>query len=382
MKYTPLTSAQTSLVAHFLRNGGSLSDVAAKGINVTRHKDFPELVHFKYSQFGSDVSDPFVRECRSLVLDESDSWNTVVNCMPRFFNYGEVTADPIDWSTARVQEKVDGSLIQVAWYKERWIVTTSGTPDASGKVGSHGLDFSELFWSTHEKLFGSREIVGGIKTYTYIFELCTPLNRVVVTHKEPKIVLITMRRTIDGWEYRDFLNATYPRPKVFNLGTLEDTVASLALLPPTEQEGYVITDSQLRRIKCKSPAYVALSHLKDRGTTLKSLTEVYLKGEFPELLSAFPEWEPVTDLISSKFRWLEWRVDCEFQSLKHIESQKDFALEALKTPWSNFLFLMRKGTDLKDIIQQTRTEHLVNYLGLDKTSVSDLLLKHDKSANY
>lgn len=63
------------------------------------------LIIFSYgveADFGIDV----VRECRGIILDETDGYNPV--CVPffKFVNYGEPYADNIDWNTARVQEKI------------------------------------------------------------------------------------------------------------------------------------------------------------------------------------------------------------------------------------------------------------------------------------
>jgi tRNA splicing ligase len=52
-----------------------------------------------------------VQECRGLILDESANWRIVAFPYTKFFNYGEEHAASIDWSTACVQEKLDGSLM-------------------------------------------------------------------------------------------------------------------------------------------------------------------------------------------------------------------------------------------------------------------------------
>ena len=49
---------------------------------------------------------------------------------------GESSADAIDWSTARVMEKLDGSLATLYWYKGEWHVSSSGVPDASSEYAA------------------------------------------------------------------------------------------------------------------------------------------------------------------------------------------------------------------------------------------------------
>ena len=50
-------------------------------------------------------------------------------CRPfdKFFNVGEVNAADIDWSTAQVREKVDGSLMKIWFDNGDWHLSTNGT---------------------------------------------------------------------------------------------------------------------------------------------------------------------------------------------------------------------------------------------------------------
>lgn len=52
----------------------------------------------------------------------------------KFFNYGENGSASIDWKTARVYEKIDGSLLTLYFAMGEWHVASSSLPDASGKI--------------------------------------------------------------------------------------------------------------------------------------------------------------------------------------------------------------------------------------------------------
>ena len=91
---------------------------------------YPNLVLFKYDQVNSPMDNPVVQECRGIILDEADDWRVIARPFTKFYNYGEPNAASIDWTTARVQEKVDGSLCAFYHYKGDWHVATTGTPDA------------------------------------------------------------------------------------------------------------------------------------------------------------------------------------------------------------------------------------------------------------
>lgn len=117
-------------------------------------EDYQNLVLIKYSQLGSDFKVhlanesnslavlahpqyPLVQECRGIILDDERDWAVVAMPYAKFFNFNEPHAHTIDWSTATVCEKADGSLMTLYWYKDSWHVSSSGIPDASGKYASH-----------------------------------------------------------------------------------------------------------------------------------------------------------------------------------------------------------------------------------------------------
>lgn len=93
--------------------------------NLKISRDGP-CVMFKYNQLSSDFSNPIVREARGIIFRE-DNWKCVRRAFDKFFNYGEPNAAEIDWNTAKVQTKYDGSLIS-AWFDDKkWHYSTNGT---------------------------------------------------------------------------------------------------------------------------------------------------------------------------------------------------------------------------------------------------------------
>ena len=89
-------------------------DLEAKNIRVKQQGD---LAIFNYRP-GADFNDEIVREARGIIIDIK---NLSVVCYPftKFGNYYESYADDIDWSTAQVQEKIDGSIVKLYHYNLR-----------------------------------------------------------------------------------------------------------------------------------------------------------------------------------------------------------------------------------------------------------------------
>ena len=104
------------------------------GINSKNHPEFKNLIHLKYTQSVSPMQEAIVQDCRGIILDTKDDWNVVSMAFSKFFNHGETKAATIDWTTATVQDKADGTLCVLYAYADGWHIATTGTPDAGGRI--------------------------------------------------------------------------------------------------------------------------------------------------------------------------------------------------------------------------------------------------------
>jgi hypothetical protein len=365
-------------VQKFLRAGGTLDDLLTKyAIKARRHGEHSNLVLLKYNQIESPFSERIVQECRGIILDESQDWRVVSRAFDKFFNHGEGHAAQIDWSTAQVQEKVDGSLCVLYPYGGEWHVATSGTPDGCGDVHMSGERFSDLFHRAVAELDGELPIPNN---RCYFFELTSPLNRIVVPHATLGLTLLGARE-IDTQEQvsaemavNDF--GTWLRAvRSFPLQSFEDIAASFAGMNPLAQEGYVVVDGNFNRVKAKHPGYVALHHAKD-GLSLKSFVEIARSGETSEVLTAFPEFAPMVEDAKLRVERLVSYLEGAYDSIKDIEVQKDFALRATKTKCSSPLFLLRAGkvSSLRRAVADMQMDRLMDLLGYGAKEASPVVV--------
>lgn len=358
---------------HFLRNGGTLSDLESKyAIKHNRHEQHPNLVQLKYNQIESPMGEPLVRQCRGIILDEADNWNCVARPFDKFFNYGEGHAATIDWNTARVTEKLDGSLIILYCYNGEWEVATSGMPDARGEVNGYGFSFAKLFWAVWHGLKYPHPLDWMNPENTYMFELMTPFNRVVVPHKNDYVVLIGIRNTQTGQELPLETDLVH-RVSSFPLQSFEQIEATFSTMNPLHQEGYVVVDGQFNRVKVKHPGYVALHHLRD-GLGPKRILEVVRGGETTEFLTYFPEFTDTFLDIKGKFDALVNQLEDTYNKYKNIESQKEFALSIKGTPFTGAMFAIRAGQfqSVREYLAQVNIKHLVDTLKIkDASNVVD-----------
>ena len=361
-------------IQRFLRAGGTPADLLAQyAITTKRHPRYPNLALFKYNMVESPFAEAIVRECRGIILDEARDWAVTSRAFDKFFNHGEGHAAAIDWSTARVQEKADGSLIVLYHYDGRWQVASSGTPDAGGQVYGFPRTFADLFLET----FGDPEskIAPGYEKLCFYFELMTPFNRIVVRHAEPKVVLLGARNVETGHELRPAvagcLVADCTVIREYPLTSVADIEASFAAISPLEQEGYVVCDAAFNRIKVKHPGYVALHHMKG-GLSFKGLLAVARAGETSEVEAAFPEFGEQLGEMRRRVDGLVAELTGAYSVLAHIESQKEFALCATKSRCGGALFAVRAGKSpsIRQFIADMRIDGLADLLGYKAEQVA------------
>ena len=335
-------------VQGILRKEG-LEGLSRLSVEVKRHREHPNLVHLSYHQFESPMELEAVRECRGLILDEDDDWSIVCYPFKKFFNAREKHAAEINWKTARAWEKVDGSLMTLYYYKGKWYVSTTGTPDADCPLQKTDLTYREKFNELlFQQLRAARLKIEDVffPDHCYMFELVGPDNRIVVRYPEWKLYLLGVRKLFDLSEWFFFhghgIGGTFDMPEIFYFSSLEEAENAAAALDPMGCEGFVVCDSSFNRLKIKSPRYVELHHLKSELTP-RRLLEVIRRGESSEFLTYFPEWSPEFSRMEAVYNVLVDQIDRDFFRLKHIEDRKVFAQTVEHFNNKHALFALKSG---------------------------------------
>lgn len=329
------------IIQNYLRSGGTIDELKNKfAIDATRHKTYNNLILLKYNQIESPFAESMVCEARGIILDEADDWRVICTRFSKFFNHGEGHAAPIDWKTARVQEKVDGSLTTPYFYDNKWHVATSGSPDASGEVNGFPFTFAELFWKTFEEMKLS---LPNNTDLCPSFELTSPFNRVVIPHKTASLTLIGIFDRVTGNEFVDH-KTTYPVVKSYAFNSLGDVVSYAKTLNGIEQEGFVVVDGNFNRVKIKGDQYVALHHLKDSWGP-RRIVEIVRVGEIAEVCAYFPEYADQFNDTKARYDRLVQNLNDTYDKLKSLTVQKDFALavQAHKCSVPGALYSLRAG---------------------------------------
>jgi hypothetical protein len=320
---------ETMKTTDFMREHENWRELLSKAPYFISFDEDDNFALLKYDQIRSDFSEPIVRECRGLIVDKN-TYTPVALSFYKFFNVQEPNADTIDWGSAVVQEKVDGSKI-LLWfdnYEYAWRISTSGCLNASGaNVGDLGVNFKDLFMEVFDiELFVRLE-----KNCCYTFELVSPLTRVVVPYEKTDIYFIGMRNMVTLEEVDpmgNFSLSHIKRPRRFSLNTLEDCLKATEQMG-YDEEGFVVVDKNWHRVKIKSPAYVAAHHLKNNGAvSRKRILEIIEQGEQDEFLGYFPEYKKYFDEIEELMNLKDGELLSAIYEIDHLTStdRKDFAL--------------------------------------------------------
>lgn len=328
------------------------------------------LVMLKYNQIDSDFNNEIVRECRGLIFDE-DTLEPVSIPFFKFGNYGESYCPTIDWKSAKILEKLDGSLIKVVRLSTNdYLISTNGTINAYNSPLQNDLVCPyETYGQLFDSIITKKQLNALEQNKTYMFELTSPYNRVVVPYTESRLSLIGIRDNIslkEEYIYDSCLKDLFPLPKKYEFKSLEDCITAAKELP-YDDEGYVVLDNNFNRVKVKSLAYVNAHHLKSNDClTVKRVLSIILENEVDEYLIYFPEHKNIFDEYNQKLYNIRNNYDNqwkEFQKeLPNLPTRKDIALFLKNSNYDlSFIFAMldKKVDNVQEYIHKLTLDSII-----------------------
>jgi len=352
-------------VQHYLIENSVEKLTEEFGIKV---REYPEegIIILNYSMIDSPKINPIVIECRSLILENVSPYKVVSRSFDRFFNYNECqNTNKFNFDKAVIWEKLDGSIINVYYHNDKWNISTKSM--ALGEATTPmGDKFSDIFKSVIDmSIFSKYDNIGK----TFIFELVSPLNRVVKPYTTTEAYLLSVRCKYTGkeasltelHEYSTELNIKLPTH--YRLSDYTAIIATFKDLAAVD-EGYVAIDyATHHRLKIKNPSYLAISNMRENGAiSEKRLVQLVFSNDTEEYLLLFPEDSHIFKPYISAFEQLMNDIHTNYKLFNGVESQKDFALLISNFHYKAILFQMRKGVPLEDILNGTSSDFKVNLL--------------------
>lgn len=240
--------------------------------------DCSPYVLFKYG-VSPNFKDPMVQEARGIILNKVTG---KVVCWPfrKFGRYDESYADKIDWSTAKVLEKIDGSIIKLWYdeYKNKFVFSTDKTIYAEDALIEDDNGELTSFLNLIEQSDNYKDICKLIengsldKNNTYIFELVNQVNQVVIHYNDRTLYHIGTRNNVTGEETN--IDIGIHKPEEYPVKSLQECIKFVDNLTADEYghiyncfyEGAVVVDANWNRVKVKTTIYQVLHNIVSGST--------------------------------------------------------------------------------------------------------------------
>lgn len=228
------------------------------------------------------------------VLTKTPITGYVLRAFDKFFNYGESEAVSLNWhdNNVTVLEKIDGSLIKIWYDRDNWHISTNGTINAFTCSCGENTNFGEVFtrvlrerynYSSLDDFFHVLDM-----SYTYIFELISVQNPIVVQYNKEDIYYLGRRNIKTMREDRNGKPPHLPEPRHYNFNSLHDCLLTAHDLDASH-EGYVCLDSHFNRIKIKGNEYLRLHRIRHNGhLTPTVVVELWQNDILDDYVTNFP----------------------------------------------------------------------------------------------
>lgn len=294
---------------------------------------------------------------RGLVLNSEGI--LIAKCLPKFFNYQELSEDKIPTGPFKVYDKLDGSYLQIFRYKNDIVVTSRGS-----FTSDQAIKGKEILFKKYNHLVDKIEY--GIN---YIFEIIYPANRIVVDYGDLEdIIMISTINTETGVDR--IIDIGFPIVKQYDGLTDFEEIKALnvdnlegIILAYIDADGNVI-----ERMKSKFSEYVRL-HRVLTNCSSRDIWNIMRRGEsLNEVLERVPDefydWvEMHQDSLNKKFKEIEDLCLKNYKPIKMLKLlqalpngsddvllRKEAALFIKRNKYQNVLFAMYNGMSYNDII--------------------------------
>jgi T4 RnlA family RNA ligase len=284
---------------------------------------------------------PMTLSCRGLVLDRDR--NIIARPLPKFFNLSEHQGN-LPAGIPTIYEKLDGSLIILFYYLDRWVVASRGS------FNSEQSQFAEGLLTNYSSYLARLD-----RQYTYLFEVIYPSNRIVVDYgSSERLVFLAAIDPQTGTEL-DFNSIDWPdRALTYPATDLPTWLQSIESNADDfdNYEGFILRWPDGFRLKYKLTEYVRLHRIITQVSS-KEIWECLSQGQdLDHLLELVPDefyhWVKATKAdLEEKYRAIESECRSTFKSLP---TRRETAAYFQTQKYPGVLFLMLDDRDYSQTI--------------------------------
>jgi hypothetical protein len=282
---------------------------------------------------------------RGLILQDGVAIN---NPLPKFFNLGQLyDGDSLMTKPFKVYEKLDGNCGILYWLADE-------TPQIAtrGSFTSEGATFAnKVLIPKYLKFINNFD-----KNYTYVFEIISPVTKIVVDYgSQERLVLLAIRAN-DQTHELDLVDIDYPdKAKLFDGWSIETVLQ--AQNANTVGEGFVLLFEDGLRVKIKCTEYMRLHKIITNVNNI----DIWKGKMYNTEPNQYKEWANLSDIetvmadVADEFyNWFK-KVDSDIESqYETINNQIIEAYDACKD-WN-------RGEIAKTYKQKGLTSYIFNII--------------------
>lgn len=385
------------LVIEFLRTHSLQELYELHGINHRWDVANTKFV-LNYDQFRFKPGDLLAEQCRGLILrpikfnehechQENISFKEGCEIlswpMNKFYNLQESCVASIDVNTMKAYEKLDGTMISVYYDRlfNRWCVSTRGVPEAAdivialNNVVTEDKTFYDLFIdaileSTNNKkhkcynLQEFCEYNNFSQMNTYVFELTSPYNKVIVDYKSCNVTLTAVRNNESGFEIDiEKLVLDIDRPQCYYLKDFPELISLANSHSGEDFEGFVVLDANFNRLKIKNINWIeankSKNYIENIISSKRNVLIAIFKGILDDVLPFLDiKTRTIVEKLSLDVKTLFEKSEAQYSLLNEVcgNDMKSFAiiLKTIHSPLKNGFFIIKRGgaKNFNDYIQQ------------------------------
>lgn len=170
----------------------STLEVAPYNLKFKEDVDVPGLI-LVHPQDSSDVSSSLVRACNGLIF-EKDTFKVLCYSFDKM-NDSTEPVDEVDYNNCFLQDALEGTLLRVYYYNNKWILSTKKSISAGKSRWVSQKNFQQLFIESHglRVIHALTENESIVKNYGFSFLMVHPENNILYKPSKPLLYHLTTR---------------------------------------------------------------------------------------------------------------------------------------------------------------------------------------------
>ena len=301
-------------------------------------KEFENLVIFKYkNKYGSEIE----RSCRGLIFDKNTK-KIVCQSSVGTLDF-ESFIEKVPPNDCVIEENLEGTLINLYYYKNRWNVSTKFCINAENSKFRGNKSFRQYF----DKLFDKNIYKSLDINFTYSFLLQIPDNKLVSDINKRKLYHIESQNNITGEKVNCDINI--PKPKILklkkfnelNITGYRDLNRELMKLKWLTRGFMLYSLNRNYRCSLMNPGYLTVYALIKNQTDLKYvfLESLYYKHNSDDILYYFPDYNNIKNQVISD---LDSLIKILLDDYIHVYCFKDKEIDSIQGTYKRTLGNIQK----------------------------------------